>query len=301
MPPAAPSLHTLSARVAAFSRSLDSLSRSERVFRASVDSVSRSLHGFAAAHARSDAHLARLVAADTRRARDAADEYDALAARFEDALRPHAASKRRQWARTAAFYAGVLLSVVLMAPLHLLVSVAERVLRRMGYHTRKSAPPRYAARTQTRARRDAPRTGAPRPHASASDRSTLGSESLHSGPESVDPDAGPPRETDGGPPRRDAAGRHPPEHARKGPPGEGDAPLRETRDERPKEEAERAESSAEGYSSTGSARPDWATPFDDAAPEIGAVRFPEPEFWNISDDDIRIDRLKAEEDSLATE
>lgn len=140
-------LEMLSTRVDAFEHNLQQALEAERVFRVSLQTVSHALDAFVQTHVQEDELLTRLIEEDTQRSREAKEEYDVLAARFEDSLRPHASTRRRELLKTVSLYIGIVLSVVFMAPLHLILSLFEKLLFRMGYRRHDDVNLGYAEAT----------------------------------------------------------------------------------------------------------------------------------------------------------
>lgn len=375
-------LEMLSTRVDTFEHNLQQTFEAERVFRASLQTVSNALDAFVQTHVQEDELLTRLIEEDTQRSREAKERYDVLAARFEDSLRPHASTRRRELLKTVSLYIGIVLSVVFMAPLHLVLSLFEKLLFRMGYRRHDDvnvgyaeATARYRARQNWRRAANATRfsntlrnrrrLGAAELHPERSSLSTslrsTQSSSTHSSSLSLGvlpdidrqlqamhldiPGASPQEDTvwlaeslakmsaDTGRNRRtsmskddgridgaeasveengidsgDLAGQEDGFVDAKAGAGKVDGQVgRKDVDNGKGKDAEKRKSN--GATTRGgekksdrrakdeSKRPDWARPFDDDHSPPETAKFPSADFWNISNDEIRIDLIKREDEN----
>lgn len=122
----------LNSRVTAFEQSLESAVQTEKHFRSNIQALLDSLDTFVERHVEKDRLLTQLIEEDTQRSKEAKEEYDALASRFDHNLRKDNLTHTRDWLRTVSVYAGIVLSVVLMAPLHAFWWLLTRTLTRIG-------------------------------------------------------------------------------------------------------------------------------------------------------------------------
>lgn len=137
-------IEKLTARFSAFDADLDKAMLSEEGFYHSVDSFANSLDAFILHHVAEDHRLSRMVNEDSRLARKAKKDYDVLASRFDDDVRPRSPTRVRECVTTASVYCGIVVSLVLMAPLHAVWSVLSKVLRALHLlvHPASAQPPR---------------------------------------------------------------------------------------------------------------------------------------------------------------
>lgn len=126
------SIERLRTRIASFEKAIQSASQNEAQFNAHTQSLTNSLDAFIAKHLEEDRHLTRLIQHDTQRSRDVRDEYDVLASRFDETVRPPSPTRMRELLSTLSVYTGILVSVVFMAPLSAAWWLLEKVLARVG-------------------------------------------------------------------------------------------------------------------------------------------------------------------------
>lgn len=311
-------LDLLSTRVDTFEHELHEAITAERAFRHSLQTVSHALDTFVESHRQEDIQLSRLIAQDTQRSRETKEEYDALAARFDVAFRRTASTRRREIFGTVWLYVGIVLSVVFMAPVHLIVSVVDGVVRRVGYGRgrngkgqkgwgrrqkgRGSGGGKSGGRVETTGgqvvggrRINGAREGTDEESRTAMQE--LDRKMERRGNESVAATG----ETD----KREEVGNGEnwadEDDVFVDAVGEGQEVTSERVNERVKEKG-RIQQSADSLSDRSTSktredlrRPDWARPVDDDRENETLEVFPSNEFWDFCDDDLRIDSLRKEE------
>lgn len=125
-------LSNISERLVVFDANLRAAAESEKDFCTFVQTFTSSMDTFILQHIEEDRKLTRLIAEDTRRAHEAKREYDALASRFDDDVRPPNPTKIREILSTMSTYIGIVLSLVFMAPLHAVWSAIVTTLTSLG-------------------------------------------------------------------------------------------------------------------------------------------------------------------------
>lgn len=303
-------LDLLSMRIDTFEQELHEAITAERTFRRSLQTVSHALDGFVESHRQEDMQLSQLIAEDTQRSRETKEEYDALAARFDAAFRGNGSTTRREIVATVWLYVGIVLSVVFIAPVHLIVSIVDGVVRRVGYGTEGYNGGRSGARERQRRRI--------RGRGEAAGKKRRGRDDDEKGRSGVEVrDQGKGAEKYNGKDRTEEAATVKKEEEE----GEEEEEVEEEqsgsdeddvfvdavsgeekdvkRRARVRKRGTRSRDTMSGTSASGTMenerRPDWARIGDDDG-ESGVVEeFPSNEFWNICDDDLRIESLRKEE------
>lgn len=124
-------IHHLHARLTRYERTLQrNRARTKQIYQ-SLDQFVTTFDAFIDEHLSEDHRLSRLVSADTRRTLDARNEYTVLASRFDDDVRPPR-TRVRDFLTRLSVYAGILLSLVFMAPLHAVCSLLVKLLVSFG-------------------------------------------------------------------------------------------------------------------------------------------------------------------------
>lgn len=131
--PVQAAIDILAARVDTFEHELQDAMASEHAFRKNLHTVTQALDSFFKNHRTEDMHLTALIQEDSQRSREANEEYDILAARLDDVIRPNRSTKRVELLRNISLYISIFLSVVFMAPIHAVVWLFESMLFRLGY------------------------------------------------------------------------------------------------------------------------------------------------------------------------
>lgn len=154
----------LAARVVSFEHKLETAVQSENEFLNNIRTLTGSLDSFVVRHLEDDHNLTRLIEEDTQRSREVKEEYDALASRFDDDVRPPSPTRVREFARTVSVYVGIVLSVVFMAPLSAVWWLLATLLAKMGYQRSTDVTPVYSSANRSRRSRasSAPVSGLPR-------------------------------------------------------------------------------------------------------------------------------------------
>lgn len=129
-------LSNISERLAVFDTNLRASAESEKDFCTFVQTFTNSMDTFILQHIEEDRKLTRLIAEDTQRAQDAKREYDTLASRFDDDVRPPNPTKIREFLSTMSTYIGIVLSLIFMAPLHAVWSTIIKLLTSLGLVSR---------------------------------------------------------------------------------------------------------------------------------------------------------------------
>lgn len=165
-------IDALAARVDAFEEHLKQAMASEQTFRNNLQTVTRALDSFVENHRQADMNLTRMIQEDTQRSREAREEYDVLAARLNDSIRPHRSTRHFQVLKTVSLYISIVLSVVFMAPIHAVVWIFESLLNRLGYRKQVSAYGGDSVYGDSSARQHVRQSGRRTPKAAHSSSST---------------------------------------------------------------------------------------------------------------------------------
>lgn len=318
-------LDLLSTRVNTFEHELHEAITAEHAFQHSLQTVSHALDAFVESHRQEDVQLSRLIAQDTQRSRETKEEYDALAARFDAAFRRTGSTRRRELLGTVWLYVGIVLSVVFMAPVHLIVSVVDGVVRRAGFDDgrvgkgEKSGGRRQkgrgggggvksGGRVETAEWRVVDGRRRDRERGDRDEENGVAMQDL--GRKADKQKNGESKVAGGGVGNKDEAGNG---ESWSDDDGDGDDVFvdavggeeevaKERRAVERKKKKGRVQQSADsmsGRSMSGTRederRPDWARPVDDEDEGETLEGFPSNEFWEFCDDDLRIDSLRKEE------
>lgn len=360
----------LATRVDTFERELQDAMASEQAFRNNLHTVTQALETFFENHREEDMRLTSMIQEDSQRSREAKEEYDILAARLDDSIRPNHSTKRVELVKTISLYISIVLSVVFMAPIHAIVWLFESLIYRLGYrrmdeayrpdniyvdgstrHRTRQHPGRIGVSSQyptspqvvsrvsspgvrQRSRpRPAPReTGVPRSSAVGVPTHDMETDGATGEMQADIPEVRPGKDTvrtqlptveteasieineesdstrghDGE--RLEASIQDPvlesessssdSEDVFLDAKGEAETPVvKKAEASSVKGQVRKHSDENSGTRIGASGRPDWAEPFnsEETLPELSS--FPSADFWNISEDDIRLDFVRHESDN----
>ena len=130
-------IRELKSQILAFEARLEALKAKERSFQDDTRAFIRAMNEYAERHSADDRRLRGMVEADTARSKDANEEYEVLQSRFDETKKGRSRTKMRQMTAKVFVYLSIVIPFVLMAPLHAIFWLIERLLNRLGWKKQK--------------------------------------------------------------------------------------------------------------------------------------------------------------------